>query len=472
MKHIAIKLWLGMMMLVGFALLLLWLFQIVFLKEYYISQQEEQLFNQGKEFVTIIENETNLNNGELSIASVEEEMTSFAYINHVFIEIRNIEGNFIFKESGTTEQQSQNMFNKLINEAIRGASEGKLVKTAVRHPRFGNTYLLIGIPIGESGVFIMNAPLPPVEATSEILAKQLIYISIIMILVGSLIAFVISRHFTRPIKMLGKATDEIAKGNFNISVEEKRKDEIGRLSKDIKNMANELEKTDILRKELIGNISHELRTPLTLIQGYAETIRDISGDNREKRNKQLDMIIDASDRLKCLIEDVLSLSKIEAGLIKLQREPLYIKEILDKVTEAFALLAEKKQINLEIKDIDDIMIFADKQAMEQVFYNLIGNAFKFTEEKGSVCVFAEIDKGLVKIIVEDNGIGMEKEEVANIWERYYKGEDSNSAGTGLGLAIVKGILEAHNYKYGVLSEKGKGTKIWIETEVYKEGIQI
>ncbi len=467
MKHIAIKLWLGMMMLVGFALLLLWLFQIVFLKEFYLSQQEEQLFNQGKKFVNSIESETSLNKGELVVSSLKEEMESFAYINHVLIEIRSIDGDVAFKANGTTEQQAQNMFNKLINEAIKGASEGQAVKTAVRHPRFGNTYLVIGIPIGEAGIFIMNAPLPPVEATSEILAKQLIYISIIMILAGSAIAYVVSRHFTRPIKMLGKATGEIAKGNFNITVEDNRKDEIGRLAKDIKEMAVELKKTDKLRKELIGNISHELRTPLSLIQGYAETIRDISGDNKVKRNEQLDHIINATDRLKHLIEDVLSLSKIEAGLVKIQREPIIIKDLLDKVAEAFAVMAENKQIKLEIKNLEEIIIFADRLGMEQVFYNLIGNAFKFTEEEGTICVSGEVENGFLKIVVEDNGIGMEQDEANHIWERYYKGKDNNSQGTGLGLAIVKGILEAHSFRYGVLSEKGKGAKIWIEMELYK-----
>lgn len=467
MKGIRFKLWIGMMFLIGIVLLLIWLFQIVFLDEFYLKMQGDKLLEKGEELVNKL-NENNLNN--LSIEAnlaLYDDLESFAYLNQVMIEITDREGNILYKIS-SGEQQSQNLFRKALNEATSQVLQGNRVQTTMLHPRFGNTFLIIGLPIGDEAIFIMNAPLAPVDETSDILFKQLGYISLILIIIGSGLSFVFARHFTEPIKDIGKVANQIAKGQYVPKIQIKRNDEIGQLAKDLNNMAEELIKTEKLRKEWIGNVSHELRTPLSLIRGYAETIRDVSGDKPEKRNQHLSYIIEASQRLSHLVEDIMSLSKLDAGVVNMNKTLTDIVETAQSVIKGFEDLANKRGIQLRMNSQYHYIVFADKERMEQVLYNIVGNAFKFTNDGGVIEIYFEEKHGVIRVTISDNGQGMEQKVAERIWERYYQGEQEVGGaviGTGLGLAIVKSILEAHDFAYGVESQVGKGTKIWIDLPV-------
>lgn len=474
MKSIGLKLWSGMMLLVFFMLLLLWLFQIVFLDQFYLDRQISGLSEKSGDWVKELQLLTDLSSITTNSA-IQDKLAAFAYTYQLNIEILDENGLMIYQPTSNSEQQSPNMFKKSIQELAGLALKGRSVQTTLEHPRFGNTFLVIGIPIYKNtsvvGVFIVNAPLAPVSDTADILKQQLIVITAILLLAASILSYMISRHFSKPILKISMVAREMAKGKFDVRIRKVSNDEIGQLATNINEMGLELGKTDKLRKELVGNISHELRTPLSLIRGYAETIRDVSGNQAEKREKHLGIIIEESERLGRLIEDILGLSQLEVGTVKLELKCFNMKELVSNVNKGFEDLAGKREISLVMKGDLDTLVFCDERRIEQVLYNLIGNAFQHTEDGGHIEVVTQLQNASIKVEIKDTGVGIPREELDSIWERYYKAttpKNEKISGTGLGLTIVKSILVAHQVQYGVESTVGVGTTFWFMLNRYKQ----
>lgn len=472
MKSIGLKLWSGMMLLVVFMLIVLWLFQIVFLEKFYMTKQIDKLEKKSEE---VVQELSTLN--ELSAIKDDEQiidtLESFVYTYHLNIEVVNESGQILYQMANNTDQHSPNMFKQFTVQVINQVVKGERVQTTFEHPRFGNTILVMGLPIikktgvnedtKQMGALVVNAPMAPVSDTADILKQQLLYITVILLIVAFGIAFMISRHFSKPILKINQAATEIAKGKWDIDVETNGKDEIGQLALTIKEMAEDLKKTDLLQKELVGNISHELRTPLSLIRGYAETIRDVSGVQPDKREKHIGVIIHESERLATLIDDILNLSQLEAGVIKLEQKCMNLREVLEGTSSRFSNLAQSNDIELIVSSDEFVYSLGDRARIEQVLINLVGNAFNHTPSGGKIEIKAtELGDG-VKIEVEDNGEGIPEEALTSIWERYYKVKNQNREkriGSGLGLAIVRNILTAHESEFGVESTLGKGTAFW------------
>lgn len=463
MKSIRLKLWTSLMFFVGFMLVVLWLFQIVFLDKFYTSMHMNQIREKGAELITSIEK------SGMQKDSVMEAMDTFAYMYNLNLEVIDTNFAVLYQSMTSSSQQSPNMFKKTMAQVGEQALLGNVIETSLVHPRFNTTNLVIGFPIFEGddstviGSMILVAPLPPVADTADILKSQLVYISMLLILVAFIIAWVISKQLSKPILQIEKAAKKIAKGEWEVTLTNKNKDEIGQLSVAIQEMAEELKRTDLLRKELIGNISHELRTPLSLIKGYAETIRDLTGNIPEKRERQLDIIIRESDRLSGLISDILNLSQLETGAIKSIIVPFDLKELLLGMQSRFDNLARQREITLDIRPFKSMKVLGDVSQIEQVLVNLLSNAFQHSKDKTTISIRIEETLKDIKVIVEDEGSGIPEEYLSSIWDRYYKisnkaGEESR--GSGLGLSIVKNILKNHNAEYGVESTVDIGTKIW------------
>jgi signal transduction histidine kinase len=295
--------------------------------------------------------------------------------------------------------------------------------------------------------------------------KQLVYITLILIAATLLLSFLLSRSFTKPILDITKVSMAMAAGNLSARINSKRKDEIGRLAETINFMGNELTKTEQLRKDLIANVSHELRTPLSLIKGYAETIRDVSGKDEEKRERHLGIIIDESDRLSGIVEDILNLSQMQAGYVDLKLERIRMDEMLERLVKRYEILSESTGVGIACDKAAEVFVEGDEARIEQVIYNLINNAYNHSP-KGSVIHINTTERGnKVRVEVSDSGEGIPQDELQNIWERFYKVDKSGKrkrAGTGLGLAIVKSILDAHGAAYGVDSLPGSGATFWFE----------
>ncbi|WP_102274298.1 two-component system histidine kinase PnpS [Cytobacillus massiliigabonensis] len=229
---------------------------------------------------------------------------------------------------------------------------------------------------------------------------------------------------------------------------------------------SELKKLEQVRKDFVANVSHELKTPITSIKGFSETLLDGAMEDKEALEAFLNIILQESDRLQSLIQDLLDLSKMEQLGFHLSIQQYNLKTTLEEVLAILNKKADEKEIKLQFEaDRESILIEGDADRLKQVFLNLVSNAISYTPNGGQV--FLRISESAAKIFVEvkDTGIGMEESEVPRIFERFYrvdKARSRNSGGTGLGLAIVKHIVEAHKGNISVTSEVGKGTTFLIE----------
>jgi len=226
----------------------------------------------------------------------------------------------------------------------------------------------------------------------------------------------------------------------------------------------ELKKLERMRIEFVANVSHELRTPLTSIRGFVETLKDGAIDDPENSRRFLNIIEAHTERLNNLINDLLKLSKIESKEIKMEFQPIALREVIEEVVSNFKEAIKQKGHIVEINIPPDFpQIEADPQRIEQVFINLLDNAIKFTPKNGRICIKAVGREKDIQIEISDTGIGIPKEHLPSLFERFYRVDKARSrelGGTGLGLSIVKHIIQAHGGKVGVESEFGKGSNFF------------
>lgn len=223
----------------------------------------------------------------------------------------------------------------------------------------------------------------------------------------------------------------------------------------------ELKKLEQMRKDFVANVSHELKTPITSIMGFSETLLDGAMENKDLREKFLQIILKESDRLQSLINDLLDLSKIEQEGFVLSVHRVDLRELIQEVLLILSSKANGKNVNVT-SSLGDEIVFIDGDAhrLKQIFINLINNAIMYTASGGDVKVAIMNSGDKVQVIVSDTGIGITKDEIPRIFERFYridKARSRNSGGTGLGLAIVKHLVEAHHGHIDVKSQQGEGT---------------
>lgn len=277
---------------------------------------------------------------------------------------------------------------------------------------------------------------------------------------------VVAVLITKPVTEITERAKELARGNYSLDF---RKNyycsEISELSEALECARAEISKADDVQKELIANVSHDFKTPLTMIKAYASMIREISGEDKEKRDAHAQVIIDESDRLTALVGDLLDLSRLRAGLTENASTVFNLSEDVYRVAGRFDYLTQTSGYKVEVLVEEDIYTLACRERIEQVLYNLIGNAVNYTGEDKRVRVKLYRKENCARFEVIDSGKGIPPEEVNTIWDRYYRSSSTHKRpvkGTGLGLSIVKQILLAQGCPFGVISEVGKGSCFWVE----------
>jgi len=224
-----------------------------------------------------------------------------------------------------------------------------------------------------------------------------------------------------------------------------------------------LKKLERNREEFVANVSHELRTPLSLIKGYTETLLDGARDNPEVSLKFLQTIDRNAERLKLLIEDLLTISELESGRIRLQLQPLALKPLVGKLCEDFKPRALSRDVTL-VNEVPELTAKADSDRVQQVLSNLVDNAIKYGRSEGTVTIRgASMDDGTIQLCVADDGPGIPEDARERIFERFYRVDKARSreqGGTGLGLSIVKHIIQSHGGKVWVESEIGRGSRFY------------
>ncbi|MFM7020622.1 MAG: sensor histidine kinase [Aquirufa sp.] len=230
----------------------------------------------------------------------------------------------------------------------------------------------------------------------------------------------------------------------------------------------DLKKAAKYRQEFLADVSHELKTPIFAAQGFVHTLLDNPEEDLEIRMKFLEKAAKSLDGLDNLVQDLLTVSQIETGAIKIEKKKLDLRPLVEEIFEQVEAKAKKRNVKLKlIAPTGNIQVKADAQRISQVILNLVVNAIKYGKEKGLVQVIVTEKKKVYTISVVDNGPGIPEEHLHRIFERFYRVDKSrakNSGGTGLGLSIVKHIVQAHNSKISVQSEEDKGTRFEFKLE--------
>ncbi|WP_242942683.1 sensor histidine kinase [Pseudobutyrivibrio sp. C4] len=318
---------------------------------------------------------------------------------------------------------------------------------------------------GQEEVVMINSVLTPVDATVTTLKAQLRIITVIIIIIAFILAAATAKSTSRSIIKLNDGAKKLAAGDYSVKFDADDYMEVAELSATLNYAAKELGKADSLQKELIANVSHDLRTPLTMIKGYAEVMRDIPGENTPEN---VQVIIEETERLTGLVNDMLDISKLKAGTISIQPEEYNFTESIRHVLERYNKLREVEGYTIDFVYDDEVNVYADEQKMYQVLYNLVNNAINYTGEDKKVTVIQKVIGNTLRIEVVDTGDGVKQEDIPYVWDRYYKDKTTHKRalqGTGLGLSIVKNVLELHGAKYGVSSITGQGATFWFEIKI-------
>lgn len=300
----------------------------------------------------------------------------------------------------------------------------------------------------------------PVDATVSTLKIQLLMITGIMILLATLLAVMISKHISKPIEQINQSTKRLAAGDYATEFNGSGFLEIKELSNTLNIAAAELSKVEGFRRELMANISHDLRTPLALIYSYAEMMHDFP---REISQEQTQMIMDETKRLTSLVNDVLDISSLETSTQEPKLATFNLTQSLIKTINRMSELVKEDGYQLRFNYQEEVYIKADEGKITQAFYNLLLNGITHSGDEKTIMVRQIIHDDQVRIEVIDQGAGINASDLPYIWERYYKVNTNHNraiTGTGLGLSIVKQIIEGHHGQYGVESEAGNGSVFW------------
>ncbi len=310
------------------------------------------------------------------------------------------------------------------------------------------------------GYVLIHMPLSQISASRDGILNILYITSAIIYVLSLIILLLFTQTVYFPLKKITAGANEYAAGNLKYHIEITSRDEMGYLADTLNYMSDKLDQMDEYQRTFIANVSHDFRSPLTSIKGYLEAILD-GTIPPEMQEKYLTRVIAETERLNKLTQDMLTLNSLDKqGL--LTRTNFDINRVIKDTAASFEVICEKKDISFDLTFADNIqMVFADLGRIQQVLYNLIDNAIKFSYNGSTIYiqVFPRYEK--IFVSVKDTGIGIPKNSLKKIWERFYKTDLSrgkDKTGTGLGLSIVKEIIQSHGENIDVISTEGVGTE--------------
>lgn len=436
--------------LIGFSisiLFILWLFQIMFLNYFY---EKYQIKNANKIATSI----KNTNYFELK-SNIEKLAYKYNVCMQIDSDIGIVENyNTMMNGCELTKNEAIKYYKQKILD-----SSSKIKAFKVEDKRIDVKGMLYGIKKDNYTVYVYS-PIEEINSTSIILKNQLIYITIGMMIISAGLSYFLSKKITDPITKINKKAKELGNGNYDISIEESDIKEIDELATTLNEVSKELSKTDELRRDLMANVSHDLKTPLTMIKAYAEMVKDISYKDDKKREEHLNIIIDETDRLTILVNDILELTKEEANADFLKIEEYDLAIEIKKIIKKYEIIKETENYNLIFDSPKKVLVHADKSKINQVVYNLINNAINYTGKDKTVTIKVSEEDISYLIEIIDTGKGISNKDLKYIWDKYYKTDKKhqrNVVGSGVGLSIVKNILIRHGFDYGVNVKKNHGT---------------
>lgn len=337
--------------------------------------------------------------------------------------------------------------------------------TGTYHGYFNEDVITVMAPVTQGfqtkGYLLIHSPLSGIDSKcSEIMIP--VYISLGVIYLLSFI-FLLGFHFFvyRPLRQISAAARQYATGNLEYEIPVHTHDEMGYLSASLNYMAVQLKDMDDYQKKIVANVSHDFRSPLTSIKGYVEAMTD-GTIPPELHEKYLHIILFETERLTDLTRDLLTLNEFDTKELLLNKTSFDIQETIKSTAASFEGVCTPKHISIQLLLLPDtVAVYADRGKIQQVLYNLLDNAIKFSDNESTITVEVTVKNEKVFVSVKDHGIGIPRKELNKIWERFYKSDLSrgkDKKGTGLGLSIVKEVIQAHDEHINVISTEGVGTE--------------
>ena len=492
LKSIRVKLFMTLSLVILLIILFLIVVNNFVFGQFYLYSKTQSLKDV---YITVNNYYNNEENENYSINSILEKI---AVKNNFDILIRNAQNINVYtsdKDFLSTLGEMSEMTNRFHTDSGKIIEEGKnYTIKRMRDNNNGLTYILLSSMLDNGYLLYVRIPITSIQESVKISNNFLYLMAGFAILLAAVIVTYVSRKFTDPILELNK----IAKNMSNLDFSHKYKitdagDEINNLGKSINTMSEKLEKTikqlrrtnnelerdieekskiDEMRKSFISDVSHELKTPIALIQGYSEGLLENVNTDEESRKFYAEVILDETNKMDKLVKELLDLMKLEYGKREFNDKKFNIVELEKEVVRKSQVMLDEKQVEVKLETSKEINVYADDFYIEQVITNYLTNAIKHVEEKyGSKYIKIENDidteKNKVKIKVFNTGEQIEEEQMAKIWNRFYKIDQSrnrNDGGTGIGLSFVRAIMSNYGNNYGVINHED-GVEFYIELDL-------
>jgi len=475
MKSIKFKLMLSVVVIIAIFMGALLLANTVFLEDYYVSQTKGAFISTYEEALDA----SKLPKDEFynRLRELNDE-TGYRYSVVESNEIIFSSANNFDLASPKKLTKDQNDFFIANREALK---DNQVLYGALENSnKSDNDVQLVG-KINKNNFIIITQPIIQLTENARIANSFFIRIGLVMVIVSSILAFFMSKHFVNPILRITNITKEIANLDFSSKYQGKTKDEINQLGENVNIISKKLDNTidDLkisnnklqdemdIQKNFFASVSHEFKTPVGLIRGYCEALQLGIAKTKEEERDITDIIIKESDRMTSLLNDMIYSIRIGSGSFEINKQKEDIVDIVNETLKIVSLPAKNKEIVI-IKDLPVVLeANVDKDRIIQVLENLLINAIKYTNQKEMIQINVSDKNDSVYIEVINSGSEIDEEKLEKLFEPFYRVDDSrsrDSGGVGLGLSIVKGIIEAHGGKYGV---KNKDDKImfWIEIPI-------
>ncbi|SDN17779.1 sensor histidine kinase [Alkalicoccus daliensis] len=367
------------------------------------------------------------------------------------------EGNAVEETAGISDEEREIYNGWLASQLPLADSSMEFVDTShhtIAHVFAAHPVIIDGTV--EAYLFVDQAT-TRFEATRASLLWLTIGTSGISLLLAGMLAWFFSRFMTRSLVKLTKATEQVARENFDAAVYTPRQDEIGELSRSVHIMTNQLKFYRDSRRKFLSDVSHDLRTPLTYVKAYAALLKDQPAMPPDQLSKQAGVIHGEALRMERLVEDLFQLTKMDEGHWELELEEEDLTDLLTDARPNFEMMAqqENRQLHMKLAGVPSI-VHVDSERMIQALTNIVRNALHHTPEGKTVSIYLSREQGEAVISVEDEGPGIPEDELPLIWERFYradKSRTSSAGGSGLGLPITKQIVEAHHGKVAAVNKE-------------------
>ncbi len=438
----------------------------IFYREF-IVQAASNLENAGAKTNALMER---YYNNEITRVELNSWINAMSYISNIKIYVLNPDTTRLSVGDSNGQVQLNSQIISDITEIMNGATVQRMNPIKLSSE---DEVVYVGMPLeynGQiSGVILLFTPMTELNNISKEVFQTMLLIIVVAILISALTILRSSIRISEPIVKISNYAIELGRGREVPDVEIESKDEIGHLARSFNIMKKEILVAEQMRRDIVANVSHELRTPLTSIIGFLKGILD-GLIKPEDEKKYLKIAYDESNRLKELTQEIVEVAKLESGSTKLNKERFCLNDLAKDVKLELDGMIKEKNLSFILEEkVKNIDIYGDKDRIRQILINIINNSYKFTDKGYIKLIVNKKDKNAIIQII-DSGIGIKKDKISYLFNKFYTANEYGTAtnGAGLGLNIVKNIVDMHDGTIKVDSEFGKGTKITIHIPVNLE----